>query len=140
MNDQKNLNLAGETIRLVLDNLILDVMNIKYKPSFDYDRIRQFRELRNLSQDTVAKYLDISQSSYNDIEQGRATLYADMLPLLAQCLQLDIRCFFENDISCQDHLILLHQKKELERTYAQLRLEKEKLLTQLKEKKQRDNR
>lgn len=63
------------------------------------------RESKNLSQARVAEKLGISQSSYNDLEQGHTKLKVDTLILLAQLFEVDTSIFLQKkehsaNISC----------------------------------------
>ena len=101
--------------------------------SFNHIRIRQIREAKKLSQKLVAEHLGISQSYYNDLEQGKTKLRADSLPLLAQFLHVDIRCFFETELSYDKHLSIIEEKNALEHECEKWRQENEKLRELLKE-------
>ena len=104
--------------------------------SFDHIRIRKIREIRNLNQSFLAGQLGISQSSYNDLEQGRTKLKAELLPLLAACLKVDICCFFIADLD-DDLIIGSHgDQYRFEQECNLLRKENEKLNKILQERKQ----
>src|SRR5690606_27327396 len=102
--------------------------------SFDYIRIRQIRESRNLSQTAVARQLGISQSSYNDLEQGRTKLKAEMLPRMAQSMKVDICCFFEPvDIPPKEDIGMPAETIVPEKQYTLLQKENERMTTLLSE-------
>lgn len=100
-------------------------------PPFDVFRVRQIREYRQLSQAFVANSLGISQSSYNDIEQGKTKLKAETIPLLAECLNVDIRCIFETGYLYNEALSLVEEKRQLEQKCERLFLENTNLSDQL---------
>lgn len=107
------------------------------KQTFDQSRIRQIRNLKNLSQNIVAMNVGISQSSYNDLEQGKTKVKVEILLQLAQYLDVDIRCFFESGPVYKQTLGLMEEKRNLERECEALHKEKEKLREFLDEQKQR---
>ncbi len=49
-----------------------------------YERIRDIREDRDISQATVAKYLGVHQTTYSSYEIGKLSLTADVLIMLAK--------------------------------------------------------
>lgn len=114
----------------------LSTMEKKKQLFFDHIRIRKIREVRNLSQTTLAKQLGMSQSSYNDLEQGRTKLRAETLLLLTTHLRVDIRCFFQNDLPIAEQIKLVDEKEELERECFILREENERLKVLLHDRKQ----
>jgi transcriptional regulator with XRE-family HTH domain len=52
--------------------------------------IKQFRELKNLSQDHMAHALEISQSTYAKIESGQVIPKVDRLQQIASILEIDL--------------------------------------------------
>ncbi len=52
------------------------------------EKIRMIRELRNLSQETMADSLGIKQNSYSKIETNQTKLTAEMLQKIATVLQV----------------------------------------------------
>lgn len=101
--------------------------------SFNHIRMRQIRESKKLSQKVVAEYLGISQSSYNDMEQGKTKVKVDNLILLVQILQVDMRCFFEAQQGIYSQLTFMEEKDLLEQTCERLIGENKKLQEALRE-------
>lgn len=88
-------------------------MNKNRNTSFNYSRIRQIREFRKRSQQEVAQYLNISQSSYNELEQGHTKLKVETLELLVLYFNVDIRNFFETELPYDQQLSLLEENRAL---------------------------
>lgn len=88
-------------------------MNKNRNTSFNYSRIRQIREFRKQSQQEVAQYLNISQSSYNELEQGHTKLKVETLELLVLYFNVDIRNFFETELPYDQQLSLLEENRAL---------------------------
>ena len=64
-------------------------------------KIRKIRELKNITQDYVAKQLAISQASYSIIESGRAKVSEEKLTVIASILDVSpekIASFNELDL------------------------------------------
>jgi transcriptional regulator with XRE-family HTH domain len=64
-------------------------------------KIRKIRELKNITQDYVAKQLAISQASYSIIESGRAKVSEEKLTVIASILDVSpekIATFNELDL------------------------------------------
>lgn len=53
-------------------------------------KIKKIRELRNLTQDYVAKQLDISQSTYSRIEKDDGDLTVSQLNKIAEILEVKV--------------------------------------------------
>ena len=53
-------------------------------------RIRQIREDRDLSQETVAKVIKTTQQQYSKIETGKADISGEKLILLAQFYNVSV--------------------------------------------------
>lgn len=111
-------------------------MKKEVNPLFNHIRIRQIREYRNISQTELAKLIGLSQSSYNDLEQGHTRIKADSLPTLAAALDVDIRCFFEAETDYRTATNLSDELKVFEDKYYSLRKENQKLNELLLEKQQ----
>ncbi|WYU50004.1 helix-turn-helix transcriptional regulator [Bacillus sp. FSL K6-0047] len=61
-------------------------------------RIRELRLQKGIQQSFVAEKLGYkSSSSLNDIEMGRRKLKADLIPLLAEILDVDVSDLFLKD-------------------------------------------
>jgi len=54
------------------------------------DNIRRYRDLRQLSQEFMASQLNISQSSYAELENHETKLTVDRLLQIANLLELDV--------------------------------------------------
>ncbi len=54
------------------------------------NNIKQFREIKNLSQDYLANELNISQSSYAKIESGAVIPKIDRLQEIAKILEVEV--------------------------------------------------
>jgi transcriptional regulator with XRE-family HTH domain len=55
-----------------------------------WDKIRMLRLSKNLSQDYVAFYLDISQPAYHKVESGKTKLSYERLEKLAKLYEVNI--------------------------------------------------
>ncbi len=66
-------------------------------------QIRQCRLEKNYKQEVVAHELEISQSTYSDIENGKIEIKATQLYKLANFLDKDIADFFVGDNSTPPH-------------------------------------
>jgi transcriptional regulator with XRE-family HTH domain len=55
-----------------------------------HKKIKQFRELRNYTQEHMADQLKISQRSYSSIENGQTQLTVDRLFEISEALQISI--------------------------------------------------
>ena len=53
------------------------------------ERLRKMREIRRLHQKPLARYLNISQSTYSKYEQEKILLPIDRLPVIAAYLDVD---------------------------------------------------
>jgi transcriptional regulator with XRE-family HTH domain len=54
------------------------------------NNIKQFRELKNFTQEYVAEEIDVSQSTYSRIENGTAPIKIDILQRIAEVLEVDL--------------------------------------------------
>lgn len=59
------------------------------KPDY-YKRIKQFREMRNYTQEYMASVLNLSQRAYSSIENGQTQLTVDRLYEIAQTLEIPV--------------------------------------------------
>lgn len=59
--------------------------------------IRSVREAKGYSQEYLAEMLDISQSSYANMESGKSTLSVDRLIRVCDILQIDIHRLLDNE-------------------------------------------
>lgn len=58
------------------------------------EKIKKFRESKNLSQEFVADYLGISQTAYSKIESNQTKLTADRISSLASLFDVPMYEFF----------------------------------------------
>lgn len=59
--------------------------------------IKKFRELKNLTQQHIAKSLDISQSQYQRYEAGQITMSGDLVDQVAEILGVDRELLYSFD-------------------------------------------
>ncbi|WP_396191956.1 helix-turn-helix domain-containing protein [Flavobacterium sp.] len=52
--------------------------------------IKQYRELKNITQEHMATFLDISQSTYAKIENGQVTPKIERLQQISKILEVDL--------------------------------------------------
>lgn len=64
--------------------------------------IRSCRESRGYSQDYMAEMLDISQSTYANIESGKTSLSIDRLCRITDILGLDIHEVIDTGLVCDE--------------------------------------
>ncbi|TAH14759.1 MAG: XRE family transcriptional regulator, partial [Runella slithyformis] len=53
-------------------------------------KIRKLRELQDLTQESVAAQLGMSQTNYGKIERGETDITYSNLKKIAECLNLDV--------------------------------------------------
>lgn len=62
-----------------------------------HQKIKQFRELRNFTQEHMAEVLKLSQRAYSSIENGQTQLTVERLFDIAQALQVNIGDIIETN-------------------------------------------
>lgn len=60
-------------------------------------KIRQFRKQRGMSQEQVADYLSITQSTYSRIENGESRTWSEYLDKLCEVLEIEPEELFKTD-------------------------------------------
>lgn len=63
-----------------------------------YDRIKQLRRIKDLSQKEVAEKVHKSISAYNRLENGETKISVDELPIIAKALDCTIDDLFQEEI------------------------------------------
>tara|TARA_B100000508_G_scaffold69976_1_gene54629 strand:- start:1486 stop:1926 length:441 start_codon:yes stop_codon:yes gene_type:complete len=76
-------------------------------------RIRKLREQLHYSQESVADFLDISQSAYCQLESGKTKLSYNHLINIAKSLEIDLNILLSNDpIIFKDYINNLTQLRK----------------------------
>ncbi|TAF97302.1 MAG: XRE family transcriptional regulator [Runella sp.] len=74
-------------------------------------KIRKLRELQDLTQESVAAQLGMSQTNYGKIERGETDItYSSNLKKIAQCLNLDVVSLLSFDSGMVIHTVSENQK------------------------------
>lgn len=66
------------------------------------DWLKDYRNIRKLTQEEVAKLSDISRSFYTHIENGTKTPSVEVAKKIAKTLEFDWTLFFENKCSLKE--------------------------------------
>ncbi|TAG21653.1 MAG: XRE family transcriptional regulator [Cytophagia bacterium] len=73
-------------------------------------KIRKLRELQDLTQESVAAQLGMSQTNYGKIERGETDITYSNLKKIAQCLNLDVVSLLSFDSGMVIHTVSENQK------------------------------
>ena len=78
------------------------------------ERIKQYRNELHLTQDYVAKYLEINRSTYTQIELGKRKLTADELAKLCKLFGVSSDRLLYGNTESHSSLIFIKQFEELD--------------------------
>jgi transcriptional regulator with XRE-family HTH domain len=73
-------------------------------------KIRKLRELQDLTQESVAAQLGMSQTNYGKIERGETDITYSNLKKIAECLNLDVVSLLSFDSGMVVHTVSENQK------------------------------
>lgn len=98
-------------------------------------KIRRFRKQRGMSQEQVADYLNITQSTYSRIENGESRTWSEYLDKLCEVLEIEPEELFKTDKLINNNIETNHGVG-----YAEVaNILSEKLISQMEERIQEKN-
>lgn len=84
-------------------------------------RIRQFRESRGLSQEALAKLLEVSRPTLSLIEAGKREVSADEIKRLGDIFDVSIEAFF--DETKDAHVVIAEARAEYKKARSEIRID-----------------
>jgi transcriptional regulator with XRE-family HTH domain len=98
------------------------------------EKIRLIRESKGLTQEDVAKKLDISVNSYGDIERGNTNLKLNRLEQIAEILGVQLPELVDSSDNGSLNINFKNKQRDVYFNSSTIELEKQLLINELKDK------